>query len=85
MPAHATITVKLDDDLKDHLDTKLKPALQAAGELAAEADRLLTLAPGDVNPVLYTRAMLAPLQASLDAFRDAAADLVHEEAIITDD
>lgn len=64
MPAHTTVTVRLDDETRD--------ALQAAAELAAVVRELLEFVPAGVSPVVLTLDRLAPLQAALDSFTAAA-------------
>lgn len=79
MPAHAAITVHLDDELSAklrELRDELVPALEAAGQLAHETGLLLNFVPPDVNPIVLVRERLVGLQAARDAFVEAAGPLL---------
>lgn len=52
------------------------PTLQAAAALAQEAKALEELIPGDVNPIVLPRELLAPLAAAADAFLSEAEPLL---------
>lgn len=71
------------------IDTSARPGLQPAAvsaareklelqalELARAADLLNEIIPGEASPVVIQRRHFAELQAALDAYRDAGADLV---------
>jgi hypothetical protein len=80
--AHASITVRLDDDVRDRIDevrAELVPALQAAADLATAARELIDFVPGSASPIVLPRQRLAALQAAVDNFTDVGAALLAGE------
>lgn len=82
MPQTGPVVIRLDPELAarlTELEARLAPALEAAGDLAHAARTLLEIVPPHVSPVVLVRDRVAPLQAALDAFLDAAGTILEEQ------